>query len=94
LFLTIGDGVDVYCVHSKPTEWEPEMTKSRRGSEGPAPRRPSCRAWADGLGDEEVEALRQRVEADAIADVALLLAHAPEWDGAEARGDEVERARQ
>lgn len=67
------------------------MTQSRRGSERRAPRRPSCRAWADGLGDEEVEALRRRVEADALADVALLLAHAPEWDGAETPAVEVER---
>ena len=68
------------------------MTQSRRGSGRRPARHSSCRAWADGLDDEEVEALRRRVEADAVAGVALLLAHAPEWEAAERHAD-VERAR-
>ena len=35
----------------------------------------SCRAWADGLDDEEVAELRRRVEQDAVVIVALALAH-------------------
>ena len=69
------------------------MTQSRKGNGRRPTRRSSCRAWADGLGDEEVEALRRRVEADAVADVALLLAHAPEWDAADRHAADVERAR-
>ena len=40
----------------------------------------SCRAWAGGLDDESVEELRRRVGEDALAAVALLYAHAPEWE--------------
>ena len=42
----------------------------------------SCRAWAGGL-DEDVAELRRRVDEDAVAIVALLFAHAEEWDTAE-----------
>ena len=39
----------------------------------------SCRAWADGLDDEEVAELRRRVEQDAVVIVALALAHTERW---------------
>ena len=43
----------------------------------------SCRAWAGGLDDDAVAELRRRVDEDAVAIVALLFAHAEEWDTAE-----------
>ena len=43
----------------------------------------ACRAWADGLEDSDVAQLQRRVSEDAAGIVALLFAHAGEWDAAE-----------
>ena len=48
-----------------------------------ARRSPACRAWADGLDESDVAQLQRRVSEDAAAIVALLFAHAGEWDTAE-----------
>lgn len=58
------------------------MSQSGEGRACRGRRPSSCRAWADGLSDEAVAEVRRRVEEDALVDVALLFAHAAEWQDA------------
>ena len=48
-----------------------------------AHRSSACRAWAGGLDESDVAQLQRRVSEDSAAIVALLFAHAGEWDTAE-----------